>query len=401
MPNKKVIFGVLGGLLLLFMLFGAGKLWEDVDAGEIVVIQDPVDGELHVYKSSGLRWQGWGKATHYKKSNQFWFSIQTDKDGDTVGNKSIPVKWNDGGHAAISGSVRYDLPIDDNQIIKLHSTFGSQLAIEEQLIKTNIEKAIYLTGPLMSSKESYAERRNDLIFYIEDQASKGVYRTRQRDMKEIDPITNTEKTITKVEIQIDTSGNPYRQEKSPIALSGINLYNVAINGIVYDKSVEEQIAAQQKAIMQVQTAMAKSREAEQRALTVEKEGEANAAQAKWEQEVEKAKRVTAAEAEKAEAELKVQTAALYKQEQTLIGEGDASRKKAAMIANGALEQKLDAWLKAQQYWAEAFSKFQGNIVPSTMFGGNGTSGGGNGLNYFMDLMSAKAAKDLNLDLSNK
>ena len=112
-------------------------------------------------------WQGWGKATHYKKSNTFWFSAPDKSTGQDM-DKSIPVKWNDGGHANISGSVRYDLPTDDKQIIALHSIFGSQEAIENTVIKTNIEKAVYLTGPLMTSKESYAERRNDLIFYIED-----------------------------------------------------------------------------------------------------------------------------------------------------------------------------------------------------------------------------------------
>src|SRR5690606_17053639 len=102
---------------------------------------------------------------HYKKSNQFWFNVELNDDGDTTVDKSISVKWNDGGHAEISGSARYDLPSDDEQIIKLHSIFGSQEAIENQIIKTNIEKAVYLTGPLMTSKESYAERRNDLIYY--------------------------------------------------------------------------------------------------------------------------------------------------------------------------------------------------------------------------------------------
>lgn len=34
-----------------------------------------------------------------------------------------------------------------------------------------------------------------------------------------------------------------------------------------------------------------------------------------------------------------------------------------MQANGALEQKLDAWLKAQGYWANAFAAFKGNLVP--------------------------------------
>ncbi len=398
MSKKKIILGVVLGFALIVCLFSAGKLYEDIDAGEIVVIQDPVDGELHVYNTSGMVWQGWGKATHYKKSNTFWFS-RVGEDGDTTTDKSIPVKWNDGGHATISGSVRYDLPVDDAQIVKLHSIFGSQAAIEQQVIKTNIEKAVYLTGPLMTSKESYAERRNDLIFYIEDQASKGVYKTRQVEVKETDPITGSEKTTTKVDIQTDTNGIPKRQEASPVAASGIKLYNISINGITYDRNVEAQIATQQQAIMQVQTAIANAKRAEQEALTTAKQGEANATAAKWEQEVIKAKLVTEAEAAKAVAELSVKTAELNKQRDILQGEGEAAKKRLVMQANGALEQKLDAWLKAQQYWSDAFSKYTGAMVPSIVTGGAGQSNS-NALN-FMEIIGIKAAKDLSLDMSNK
>ncbi len=395
--TRKAILGVFLAIGLLFVLFSVGKIWEDIDAGEIVVIQDAVDGELHVYKTSGVVFQWWGKATHYKKSNTFWFSSpKTGEDSTT--DRSIPVKWNDGGHADISGSIRYDLPTDDDQIIKLHSIFGSQAAIEQQVIKTNIEKAVYLTGPLMTSKESYAERRNDLIFYIEDQASKGVYKTKQVEVKEIDPITNTEKATMKVEIQMDSSGNIKRQEISPIITSGIKLYNISINGIKYDGNVERQIATQQQAIMQVQTAIAKSKEAEQRALTTEKEGEADAAKAKWEQEVIKAKVVTEAEAAKAVAALEVQTASLNKQRDILDGEGKATKKRLEMQANGALEQKIAAYIEVQKYWADAFSKFQGNLVPLYQ---SGNSGGGSSAMNWMEVMGMKAMKDLNLDMKNK
>lgn len=396
MNTKKLILGVLAAVVLGFAIITSGKLFEDIDAGEIVVIQGAVDGELHIYKTPGVVGQWWGKATHYKKSNTFWFSAPKDKD---EADKSIPVKWNDGGHATISGSVRYDLPVDDKALIALHSTFGSQEAIENAVIKTNIEKAVYLTGPLMTSKESYAEKRNDLIYYIEDQASRGVYRTKQVEVRELDPITNVEKITTKVEIQVDTNThNPYRQEVSPVASSGIKLYNISINGIQYDKNVEAQIATQQQAIMQVQTAIANSKRAEQEALTTAKQGEADATKAKWEQEVIKAKLVTEAEANKAVAALEVQTAELNKQRDILQGEGEAAKKRLVMQANGALEQKLDVWLKSQQYMWDAFSKYTGNLVPQFVTGGGGS--GNNGLNY-MEIMAANAAKQLSLDLSTK
>jgi regulator of protease activity HflC (stomatin/prohibitin superfamily) len=394
--KKKVVLGIITGVILLFTLVSAGKLYEDIDAGEIVVIQDAWDGDLHVYKTPGMVWQGWGKATHYKKSNQFWFTVELDGK-DTVENKSIPVKWNDGGTANVSGSVRYDLPLSDVQMVAVHSTFGSQEAIERDLIKTNIEKAIGMTGPLMTSKESYAEKKNDLIYYIEDQASKGVYRTKQVSVKEIDPITEAEKTVTKVEIINDTKGLPFRQEVSPIASYGVKLYNISIKDMHYSADVEAQIRTQQQATMQVQTAIANAKRAEQEALTTAKQGEADAAKAKWEQEVIKAKLVTEAEANKAVAQLAVQTAELNKQKLILEGEGEAAKKRLSMQANGALEQKLAAYIETQRYWADAFSKYTGSLVPLYQ---SGSSNGSSAMNW-MEIMGMKAAKDLNLDLKNK
>lgn len=394
--KKMVLLGVVT-IITLILVFTAGKWFEDIDAGEVVVIQDPFDGDLHVFKQPGWQWQGYGKATHYRKSNQFWFTSPKDtSDGDEQ-DLSIPVKWNDGGHSTISGSVRYDLPMDDAALIKIHSIFGSQEALEHQLIKTNVEKAVYMTGPLMTSKESYAEKRNDLIFYIEDQASKGVYKTKQTDVKIVDELTGDDKTVTRVDI-VESNGAPIRQEKSPILDYHIRLYNISINDIKYDKTVEQQIRTQQQAIMQVQTAIANAKKAEQDAITAAKQGEADAAKAKWAQEVIKAENVTKAEARKKVAELDVVTAELNKRRMTLEGEGEAAKKRAVMQANGALEQKLEAYIKVQEYWANAFAKYAGNVVPYYVASPNYN---GNGATQFMEIMGMKAARDLNLDMSNK
>jgi regulator of protease activity HflC (stomatin/prohibitin superfamily) len=392
--KRKVIYGSILLFIGILVLSMGGKVWENVDAGEIVIIQDPIDGDLHVYKTPGTITQGFGKATHYKKSNQLTFDvIMSGK--DTVEDNSIPATWNDGGGATLYGSIRYDLPLSDNQLIALHSTFGSQDAIERDLIRTNVQKAVTLTGPLMSSKESYAEKKNDLIFYIEDQASKGVYRTRQINVKETDAITEAEKTVTKVEIIRDTTGLPLRQEVSPIVSSGIRLYNPAIKNMHYSKDVQDQIRTQQQATMQVQTAIANAKRAEQDALTTAKQGEADAAKAKWQQEVVKAEVVTQAEARRDQAKLDLETAELTKQRLIKEGEGEAAKKRAAMVANGALEQKLDAYVSVQRMWADAFSKYTGNITPQFVTGGSSAS---NGALNFMEIMSAKAAKDLSLDM---
>lgn len=400
METKQIMKWVGGSVAIIFILIMGGRLVEEVDAGEIVVIQSPFTGNLSVHKEAGYVWQGGGKATHYRKSNQFWYLSKEDKAKDGATNdeteSSLPAIWNDGGESKISGSVRYDMPLDDESIIRVHSTFGSQESIEHQLIKTNVEKAIFLTGPLMSSKESYAERRSDLISLIEDQANKGVYKTKIVEEEKQDDLTGELKKAKSVEI-LQVNGVTQRQEVSTVSAYGLRLYNVSIKSISYDSNVRDQIKTQQSSIMAVQTAIASARKAEQDVITAQKEGEAAAAKAKWTIEVDKASQVTKAEAARAVAEEEVKTAALNKQRDILEGEGIAAKKRLVMQADGALDQKLKAYVETQKYWAEAFSKYEGNIVPLYQTGGSGSNGGIN----FMELMGAKAAKDLTLDLKQK
>lgn len=393
----KINFKTIGLLVLaLFLISISGKLIEDVGAGEIVVIQQPVSGSITVYKEAGWVWQGGGKATHYNKENQFWFLSGEDKKRSNIDDEvdnSLPAIWNDGGKSQVSGSVRWAMPTDDKAIISLHANFGTQESIERQLVKTNVEKAVFLTGPLMSSKESYAEKRSDLIYIIEDQANKGVYRTKTVERDVTDEVTGEIKKERNVEI-VEKNGIQLRQEESTVTKYGIKLYNVAINSIKYDKVVDDQIKVQQQAIMAVQTSRSNAIKAEQDAITAQKQGEAEATKAKWEIEVTKAREVTQAQARTAVAQEAVKAAELNKQALILEGQGEAEKKRLIMNADGALDKKLEAYIKTQAMWAEAFKGYGGQLVPSTVMGG---SYQGNAATNFMEIMGVKAAKDLSVD----
>jgi len=266
MNSRKFLLIGFGILALIFILF-SGKMIENVDNSEIVIIQSVFTGKISIYTTPGPVMQNFGTATHYKKSNQFWFSKKKDEGKDE--DQSIKIRFNDGGHGQISGSVRWYMPSDDKATLKLHTDFGSQDAVEQQLIRQVVTKAVYMTGPLMSSKESSAEKRNDLLSYIEDQSINGVYRTKQEDIKVHDDLMNTDKTVTVVRIVQDEKGLPMRQEVSSVKIYGVNLQGLALNSIDYDVEVENQIKVQQQAYMQVQTAIANSKKAEQDAITTE------------------------------------------------------------------------------------------------------------------------------------
>lgn len=394
--NMKKVFSLsVTGILLLVALICLPQLVETVGAKDIMVIQSPVSGTLNVFTTPGIKYQGFGKVTKYPRRDQFWFSSKADQGKKE--DQGIQVRFNDGGHAMISGSLAWEMPLDDAHIIMLHKAYGSPEAIEQQLVRTVVEKSLYMTGPLMSSKESYAERRNDLIRFIDDQIRNGVYRTSAQQVNQPDPMTGAMKTVLLVQLVHAKDGVVEREDASPLDRFGVKTFNLSINQITYDPTVEKQINAQQQATMDVQTAVANAKKAEQDAITAAKNGEANAAKAKWEQEVIKAKETTLASSRLAVAELDRKTAEQNKAAAILNGEGQAEARKLVMAADGALDKKLAAIVEINKNYAEAIKGTR--LTPEIVMGGGASGAAGGSAVSLIDLLMVKTAKDLATDLN--
>ena len=392
---KWKVLGI-GVVLVLFLtVVLGGYIWESVDADQIMVIQSPT-GDLEWYTTPGIKWQGFGKVTKYQKMSDIEFKSK--------------LMFNDNGTGYLIGKFQLELPLDVERLTALHTKYGSQEAIERSLVTPTIDKVIYMTGPLMSSKESSAERKTDLIRYIIDQVEHGVYRTRQKETLVEDVLKAGDKKKAMVADLSIKDGQVERQEDSALTEFGIKIVNFAPSDLQYDPEVLAQIKRQQEITMQVQTAMAQAGEAAQRKITVEAEGQAEVMRAKYAKEIEKIQAVTQAQKDRevgtlqAQKELEVATLAAksaeqYKRQQVLIGEGDAERKRLVMAADGALQQKIDAWVTAQQHYAAAIQNYRGNWVPSIVMGGQaGQAGVGSGALELIELLKAKTAKDLSLDL---
>lgn len=419
MNRVRVGLMVTLAILAIGCLISIQKLIENVSASTYVVIQSPVAGTLTWYTKPGVAWQGFGDVTTYNIRMKYDFR-----------DKGYAVQFNDGGHGTIFGSIQCDLPSDHTLLTEMHRKFPDQDAVEGSLIRTATEGAIYLTGTLMSSRESYAEKKNDLIHYITDQVQNGPYKTRQNHQWIKDPITNQDKEVTTADIVTDKQGVLERQEASALSKYGIKCYQFTINRIAYDPTIEAQIKQQQQITMNVQTSMADKVLAEQRAQTAEANGRTAATEAKWRQETIKATETTRADQERqvaiieadknkqvqltnaardkevaetqanqrlAVAELDKKSAEQKKQELTLLGEGEAARKKAVLLADGALSQKLDAWQAVNFKYADALRGAR--LVPSLVMGQSQGQGGGSQAQDLLNLFMAKTARDLSLDLS--
>ena len=377
-----VIIGsiVVGVILLIAVVVGIVHQ----DAQEILIGQSP-SGNMSVYNTPGWHLMPFTKTTFYPRRASYEFKVNT--------------RFNDGGTAFVVGSIQFEVPTDEKSIIDLHAKFGSAESLERQLVAKVVDKSIFMSGPLMSSRESYAEKKSMLVNTIEDQITHGIYQTRQHDVKIPDAITGVEKTVTTVEIVSDSNGTPKRQEEAILSAFGIKTFNFTISDIEYSDEIKTQIKNQQDITMQVQTSIATAKQAEQRALTVAKEGEADAAKAKWDQEVIKAKAVTEAQQRLEVATLNTKEAEQQKLAMLLKADGEAEYRRRIMASDGALQQKLDAYVQVQKAYADAIANYKGNWVPSTVMGANAQGANSNGAQALIDMLSAKTARELALDMS--
>ena len=108
---------------------------------------------------------------------------------------------------------------------------------------------------------------------------------------------------------------------------------------------------------------------------------------------------------KEEAEIARQTAAINLERARIDAEAvqvaadaEAYAKEAILLADGALQQKLDAWIQAQRVWADAASKI--NVPATVIAGGDGSGTAGSALgtvDTFMQMLMVKTARDLQVD----
>ena len=395
-PNKVIPIVILVVVTLLGM-----NAFETVEKGTYQIRQFPVTGTLSVKMDPGMWCQCFGDVQTWPVSITFDFTRE----------HVIPTRFNDGSQSTVLGTVRVYMPKSEEKALELITKHGfrSINSVMEQLVFPHLGRVLRLTGNLMSAKESFDEKRADFDSMAFDQLLNGVYKTVTREKQITDPITGKKTTKKFKEILLDENGN-FQREGNPLKGTGISFDAFRITAIKYPNVVETQIEAQRKAIMEVETARANAKKAEQDAKTIEMKGKADVMQSKYEKEQEKVKAIVEAQQQKEVAELHaakelavaklMKMAAMEeKQRQILLGQGESERKKLVMNADGALAQKLEAWKEVNSYYAQAMKDYKGQWVPNVVMSGGQNGQNLNAAQSLLDLFMVKTARDLSLDMS--
>lgn len=383
-------------LALGFTLFVLSPmLVETNSSGYFTVKQAAGSGTMSVMTDPGMFWQMFGDIWRYKQSDIIHFSKHEGEGSDDA----ITVRFNDGAVAKVTGNIRIELPSNPEKVKEIHRKFRSYDAVVRDTVKQVVSESVILTAALMSAEESYTTKRAEFSQLADDQVKTGIFLTEADTIETRDPKTGeiTKKQI--VRIQTGKDGVPDRKE-SVLAQYGIRVTQFVIKDIDYEDGVDAQIQMKQQALMKTVAAKAEAEKAIQDRLTAEEVGKKNVAVARYEEEVEKIKAITEAEKQLDVARLGRQSAEQYKLTQILKAEGDAEYRRKIMVADGALEKKLEALKSIHASWADAAAKSNHPWVPTIVMGSNAT-GQTNAAQVAMEALGVKALRDLHLDMKTR
>lgn len=402
-------------ILVVIALFG-GRVIGNNDSTHYQIIQAWPSGDLSCRTTAGVYWQGFADIYDYEKTKSFYFNSSKERvngrgwEGEDDDEDDINVTLSRNANADISGFLKYQLPSNCEDLIKLHIEQRSDAKVKHDLVRNSVLAAVRKTAPLFTAEEAKVTKIAEFRRMAEDQLSDGEYlteiETREEKVGE-DEVDKDGKVTKKAEVQkytitklkLDTTGNRIKIKESALNQYGIKVLQFEIQNVKLDPKAQQQLDIVKEREMQRVARSTEAETAKQEAITAEAKGKARIAEAKAAQEVEKMTAVTKAEKEKAVAELEAKKeyevarlAALTAQEEAkkikAEGEAKAAANRALVSAGLTPLERAQIEKETKIGVAEALAKSEHPLVPTIMMGGEGK--GSNpmdaiGLKYMMDI----------------
>jgi len=391
----KHAFFALVGLILLFLLFSLNPTAVN-DSGYRTHVQT-VTGDEWVRFEPGFFWAGFfSKKTKYPDVISVVFTDKSIQSEITSKNGRINIRFNDATKATANATVRWRLPGIESEMIKIHKEYKSPQKLAETTLTTYTDECLRYAAQLMESETHYSGGMSRLSEDFQDQLENGQYVLEMKSEYVEDSITRESKRLTRRYPRVDEQGNIVRN-KSDVQQFNITVAYASIGEVDYEEQVDTKLAKKIEASTQESISKQTLITAQQEALTAKAEGEKTIAETRAREDALKIEAIIQAEKKREVAKIEKDEALFKKETAILIGQGEAEKKRLAMEADGALEKKLQAYIEVNKVYADAIKNYQGNWVPEINMGGSSSSGGGS--QELINLLMAKTAKDLSLDLS--
>ena len=404
--RKTIILGVLIVATLILFLMVNPFSWND--AGNRTVVERTT-GEQIVQFAPGIFYAGFF-AKEKEWPNQISVTYQAgtptmelEDNGIEVG--QIQIRFSDATTADVKGITQYILPSDEKEMILIHNTHRTPVSLVQKRLAPYTKECLQSSAQLMNSEKHYGGGRAQMAQDFLDQLKDGVYLLRTEENLVYDSLEKEKKRVYQTEVQIDKKSGQAKRKVSSIKEYGITVADAAITDVDYEEKVDTKLVK----IIDAATKSAISKQelmtAQQQTLTARAKGEQALVEIEYQQKQDQTKqvveaetRVKVAEQDRLQQKIAYEAAILEAKKIKELADAEAYSKSRIMQADGALEMKLKAQVEVQRVWADAFSKYTGAVVPQFQTGGASAT---NGALNFMDIMTAKTAKDFALDMKQK
>lgn len=429
--------GAVVGVFICYLLFQGIFVWND--AGYQTHIRTML-GEEKVVSETGYAVKLFGLATPWPRE----MTVQSVSDmaslpkGDFDGNGSsviaaFPITFLGGVTGTVDSNVRIILPTGE-AFLQVARSYRNPDNFILQAVMPAMKNTLQSTAQMMSADDYYGGARSEFAQAFADQMNEGIYLVRRvekqvsnsrsaaqgavaQDGKDQGEFGGSKSTVIVTEKVVGPDGLPIRLErqfsKLGVQVAEANILNIDSNEQFKKRMVDvqssqaqlmvarqgRQTADEQKKLV---TAKGEMEVEEKRQITLRDQIEktTNAETAKRLVIIEAEREQQKADIERKTAQITFEKAQIDAQTTKALADAEAYKKKVVMTANGALEQKLSAIIQINKDWAMAA---QNAPVPGVVMGGGSSAGVGRqaDIGSLMEIMAAKAAKDLQLDMQIK
>jgi hypothetical protein len=405
--KQTIVTGVSAIVILIAFLMINPFSWND--AGNRTVVER-TNGEQIVQFAPGIFYAGFF-AKEKEWPNQISVTYQeavadlaVQDNGIEVG--QIMIRFSDATTANVKGITQFILPSDDKEMILIHNTHRTPQSLVVKRLAPYTKECLQSSAQLMSSEKHYGGGRAQMAQDFMDQLKEGVYLLKTEENIVYDSLEAEKKRIYQTEVQVDKKSGQPKRKLSSIKEYGITVADAAITDVDYEDKVDQKLIKIIDAVTKSSISKQELMTAQQQTLTAKAKGEQALVEIEYQQKQEQTKqvveaetRVKVAEQDKLQQKIAYEAAILEAKKIKELADAQAYSRSRIMQADGALEMKLKAQIEVQKAWADAFSKYTGAVVPQFQTGGGGVAS--NGALNFMEIMTAKTAKDFAIELKNK
>ncbi len=335
-------------------------------------------------------------------------------------------------------TVRFKTPLDDETFFKMVHEYRTPENLMRTALIPAFKETATVSAQLMTAEEFFSGGRSVFASEFENQMFNGVYLVQRvekevntkrasssakasRGKKQAEALDEDTKTITVVEKKIDpVTGKPMRNNQK-FTEYGITVVEARVMDMVPNMAFRERMKQKQEASAARAVAKEQRLQEEEKKLLAEAAGARKVAERQAEEkqkqivittnaETEKQKAITDAEKVLEQARIeKLAAKEAYERDMIkaksirVLADAEAHAKKVVIQANGALEQKIEAWKYGIDRMATAIEKRQ---VPQSLFlmGGSQSAdlaGSSSEINKLLQIIAADSAKSLSLKLDTQ